>query len=246
MSPVFPVSSARRVIAAFVALIVSGPMFGAPTRAGADVPPYRPPVSRRVLAPFDLPNGPYGRGNRGLDYAVVADDPIVSIGDGSVVFAGSVAGERFVTVLHPDGLRSSYSYLSRIDVARGHSVVSGQQIGLSSQRFQLGVRRGDTYIDPAPLLSVRPAPRPRHARLVAGPPPRRPHRPVAGSSPPTRTDWAALGSRHYSADPVATPGAPHLRQIAGGASAPLRPERITSVAFGRAARVVNRREAVSP
>jgi len=127
-------------------------------------PTYRPPVDRPVSRPFDLSRGPYGAGNRGLDYAVRAGDPIRAIGSGTVVFAGSVAGSRYVTVLHPDGLRSSYSYLSRIDVRRGQAVAGGATVGTSSDRFQLGIRRGSTYLDPASLLG-RPG-RPRHARLV--------------------------------------------------------------------------------
>ena len=132
--------------------------------AASPAPPFRPPTDRAVSRRFDLRNGPYGAGNRGLDYAVTAGDPIRSIGVGVVVFAGSVAGERFVTVLHSSGLRSSYSYLSDVRVTNGASVSSGQVLGVSSARFQLGIRRGDNYIDPAPLLGRTGSP--MRARLV--------------------------------------------------------------------------------
>ena len=154
MHPRRPGLVARCLAASVVAL--------APVPASAG-PSYRPPTDRPVVQPFDLSRGPYGPGNRGLDYGVRPGDPIAAIGAGTVVFAGAVAGSRFVTVLHPDGLRSSYSYLDRIDVEVGRAVTAGQVIGTSSGRFQLGVRRRSTYIDPAPLLARL---RPRHARLV--------------------------------------------------------------------------------
>ena len=69
-----------------------------------------------------------------------------------MVFAGSVAGSRHVTVHHGDGLRSSYSYLATIDVAVGDPVGPGQSVGTSAARLHLGVRAGDAYLDPALLF----------------------------------------------------------------------------------------------
>ena len=130
---------------------------------------FSPPLDRPVERPFDVSNGPYGRGNRGLDYAVRPGDVAAAIGDGTVVFAGSVAGRQWVTVLHPDGLRSSSGPMATIDVSAGDRVVRGQRIGTTGSTFHLGVRRGSTYIDPATLFRVKR----RHARLV--PVPRRPN-----------------------------------------------------------------------
>jgi murein DD-endopeptidase MepM/ murein hydrolase activator NlpD len=76
-----------------------------------------------------------------------------AIGDGLVVFAGPVAGNRAVTVLHPDGLRSSYSYLAEVLVVAGERVTIGQTVGTAGARFHLGVRAGGTYLDPAALFS---------------------------------------------------------------------------------------------
>ncbi len=126
-------------------------------------PRYRPPTDAVVSEPFRAPAGPYGAGNRGLDYSTRPGSAVRAIGDGTVVFAGPVAGQLYVTVLHPDGLRSSYSYLAAIDVTLGQSVVIGAQIGVAGDRLQLGVRRGDTYIDPATLF------RPRRPHLVRRP-----------------------------------------------------------------------------
>lgn len=125
-------------------------------------PRFSPPVDAPVVESFRAPAHRYGPGNRGLDYATSPGTTVRSIGDGTVVFAGTVAHERYVTVEHPGGLRSSYSWLSHIEVTRGERVRRGQAIGRAGARFQLGVRRGRTYLDPALLFE-----RPRRTRLVA-------------------------------------------------------------------------------
>ena len=115
-------------------------------------PGYRPPTSRPIQEPFREPTGTYGAGNRGIDYAVLEGDEVRSIGAGTVVFAGRVAGEKYITVLHPDGLRSSYSYLASISVIVGTVIRRGEELGRSSDRFQVGVRDGERYIDPQLLF----------------------------------------------------------------------------------------------
>ena len=121
--------------------------------AGAAVV-YRPPVDAPVVDAYFLPDGPYGAGNRGLEYATVPGTPVRAIGEGVVVFAGPVAGNRAVTVLHPDGLRSSYSYLAEIVVMAGDHVTIGETVGLAGERLHLGVRSGGTYLDPAVLFTT--------------------------------------------------------------------------------------------
>jgi murein DD-endopeptidase MepM/ murein hydrolase activator NlpD len=120
-----------------------------PSRRG---PRYVPPVDAPVVDPFRAPASPYAAGNRGLDYETIPGQPVTAIGDGVVVFAGQVAHQRFVTILHPDGLRSSYSWLASISVSVGERVDRGQQLGVAGGRFQLGVRRGSAYLDPARLF----------------------------------------------------------------------------------------------
>ena len=67
----------------------------------------RPPVDAPVVDPFRPPTSPYGPGNRGIDYATVPGTVVRTIAPGTVTFAGVVAGTRYVTVTHADGLRSS-------------------------------------------------------------------------------------------------------------------------------------------
>ncbi len=125
--------------------------------AAADPAPrvtYRSPVDAPVVEGFDLPDGPYGRGNRGLDYGTEAGTSVRAAAEGEVIFAGPVAGSLHVTVLHPDGLRTSYSFLASIGVRAGQLVSAGQAVGTSGVRLHVGVRDGtDAYLDPALLFS---------------------------------------------------------------------------------------------
>jgi len=131
--------------------------------AAQAAPTYRPPLERSVSDPFDHTASRYGAGNRGLDYDVAAGDLVGAIGAGTVVFAGRVAGKVWVTVLHPDGLRSSSGPLATISVTTGDRVEVGTPLGTTGDAFHLGVRDSDRYLDPARLFVGQRRP----ARLVA-------------------------------------------------------------------------------
>jgi murein DD-endopeptidase MepM/ murein hydrolase activator NlpD len=137
-------------------------------RTGSPVGPstYRPPLDRPVVDPFRAPAGPYGPGNRGLEYASVPGDLVRAIGPGVVVFAGPVAGRGVVSVVHPDGLRSSLTGLVGVAVSVGQVVATGTPVGRAGPGLHLGVRRDGRYIDPATLFGLDP---PRHAKLVPVP-----------------------------------------------------------------------------
>ena len=137
-----------------VALLVAGVVRAAPAAAGGG---YQPPVAAPVSDPFRPPAQAYGPGNRGLDYATAPGTEVKAAADGDVVFAGQVGGTLHVVVLHADGIRTSYSFLSSARVRRGDTVRQGQVVGTTSaQPFHFGARAGDAYIDPALLFSTGP------------------------------------------------------------------------------------------
>jgi murein DD-endopeptidase MepM/ murein hydrolase activator NlpD len=121
---------------------------------------YGWPVQGPVLRPFQPPAGPYGAGHRGIDIAVPAGTPVRAAADGVVAFAGLVAGERFVSVDHPDGVRTTYSWLGGIEVVRGAPVARGAILGRTGQghpgvvpaHLHFGARYAGTYLDPMVLL----------------------------------------------------------------------------------------------
>ncbi len=121
----------------------------------------RPAVLRR----FRAPPGPYAAGHRGLDLATRVRDPVLAVADGVVTHGGPVAGRGTVTVLHADGLRSTYEPVDP-SVGRGDLVTQGQPlgvVGLAAGRavahcgaracLHLGARRDGSYLDPWPLLN---------------------------------------------------------------------------------------------
>lgn len=137
---------------------------------------YLPPVDAVVIDSFRAPAHVGATGNRGWEYDPEPGLPVRASAGGEVVFAGSVAHNRFVTVLHRDGLRTAYGYLGWIAVQEGEWVGPGQLLGTTSGRFFFSVRDGDRYLDPALVLAAG------QVRLV-------PHR-----EPPGRSRLPAYGS----------------------------------------------------
>jgi hypothetical protein len=138
---------------AAAAAFVSGVAPPAPAQQVGSVV-HLPPVVAPVADAFRAPPHPYGPGNRGIEYDTSPGDPVRASADGQVVFAGAVAGALHVTLLHADGVRTSYSYLDEIRVAVGQRVRQGDQIGVAGERFHFGARLGDAYFDPASLFGT--------------------------------------------------------------------------------------------
>src|SRR5437867_6908643 len=147
-----------RRLAALLAGVVSLVTFvpGVAQAAVADSA-YRPTVTAPVADPFRPPPQPWAAGNRGLDYATRPGQEVRAAADGEVVFAGPVAASLHVVVLHPDGLRTSYSFLGSVRVGRGDHVRQGEVVGTAgSQALHFGARVGDAYLDPALLFDGGP------------------------------------------------------------------------------------------
>lgn len=113
---------------------------------------WRPPVEAPVGDPFRRPACRWCPGNRGLEYSTFVGAPVSAVATGRVTYAGVVAGTGYVVVRHADGVRVTYGNVDADRVAQGDIVVGGMQIGAASGRFHFGVRVGDRYVDPAPLI----------------------------------------------------------------------------------------------
>lgn len=144
------------LVAVAAVVAIAGSVGVAAPAAAVDPASHVPPVEAPVLDPFRAPSSPWEPGNRGLEYATVEGTAIRATAAGTVVFAGPVAGQRHVTVLHPDGIRTSYSFLTDIAVVVGQRVDQGQVLGEAGPGFHLGARRGDAYFDPASLFEAGP------------------------------------------------------------------------------------------
>ena len=116
---------------------------------------YRPPVDAPIIDHFRPPPAKWAAGNRGIDYGTVPGTPVHAAEQGLVEFAGQVGGTLHVVVRHPDGLRTSYSFLASIAVVEGQQVSRGSIVGTADTSLHFGVRSGDTYIDPELVLAAR-------------------------------------------------------------------------------------------
>jgi murein DD-endopeptidase MepM/ murein hydrolase activator NlpD len=158
-------SSARIEDSAGGAAAAVRPVAGRPSVAGATTTgpgfgTYRWPVHGEVIRPFEEPANPYSAGHRGIDIAAPFGTPIRAPADGTVSFAGTVAGALFISIDHAGGIRTSYSWVSSIAVKKGQSVRAGAVIGATGQghpgsdrpHLHFSARLEGTYIDPMLLL----------------------------------------------------------------------------------------------
>ena len=141
------------VAATALAVSLLAPAAGA--SQGDERPVFRPPVDAPVTDPFRPPDDPYGPGNRGIEYGTEPGDAVRAAAAGTVVFAGAVAGDLYVTIDHGGGVVSSYSYLLRVSVRVGARVSQGQVIAIAGDRLHFGVRVDGSYVDPAAFIGVR-------------------------------------------------------------------------------------------
>lgn len=116
-----------------------------------------------IVRPFVAPASTWGAGHRGLDLLGLPGRPVHAVEGGVVGHVGVIAGRGTVTVVHADGLRSTYEPLVPT-VRSGQEVVTGDLIGTLTSTgshcapatcLHLGAKRADGYLDPGPLL-VRP------------------------------------------------------------------------------------------
>jgi murein DD-endopeptidase MepM/ murein hydrolase activator NlpD len=141
-------SRPRHVLLVVLTLVFLLPA-GAGVRAGAC---WRPPVDAPVRDPFRQPACRWCPGNRGIEYGTSSGAPVSAVATGRVSFVGTVAGTRYVVVRHTGGVRVTYGNVDTDRVKRGAVVIGGMRIGTAVGRFHFGVRVGDRYIDPAPLI----------------------------------------------------------------------------------------------
>lgn len=127
---------------------------GLPLPAASETPgAHMPPVDGTIVEGFRRPQQPYGPGNRGIDYDTTPGDEVSASASGVVTFAGKIGPAWHLVVLHDDGLRTSYSFLTSVNRRRGDQVNQGDVVGVAGEQFHFGVRAGDTYIDPNRLFS---------------------------------------------------------------------------------------------
>jgi murein DD-endopeptidase MepM/ murein hydrolase activator NlpD len=122
------------------------------------LPCWVPPLEAPVTDPFRMPPCVWCPGNRGIEFGPTPGQQVRAVAAGTVTFAGTVAGTRYVVVEHADGLRATYGRLADSALRRGDRVLAGQVVGTTTDRFYFGLRDGETPVDPTPRLGVRTYP----------------------------------------------------------------------------------------
>ena len=87
------------------------------------------PGALRCYARSKPPPAPWAAGHRGVDLAAVVGGDVLAPGDGTVTFAGRVAGRPLVTIALEGGLRSTVEPVVP-DVAAGDEVAVGDVVGV--------------------------------------------------------------------------------------------------------------------
>lgn len=118
------------------------------------------PVSPHdVVRLFDPPELPWGSGHRGVDLRSTVGAEVRAPSDGTVTFAGSVAGRGVLTLHHPEGFDTTYEPVSD-QVPTGTAVHRGDRIATLDAGhcepacLHWGYRTGSkTYRDPLTLVA---------------------------------------------------------------------------------------------
>ncbi|WCC79274.1 M23 family metallopeptidase [Cutibacterium equinum] len=113
-----------------------------------------------VIKRFDPPAKPWLPGSRGVEFAASPGEPVETVTAGVVVFAGQVAGAGVVSILLPDGRRTTHMPVVPA-VQVGEAVSAGQVIGLVGMGppcartcLHWGLKNGTEYDNPMTLLEV--------------------------------------------------------------------------------------------
>ena len=129
----------------------------AASAAGPDDVPWIWPSAGKLVAPFS------DSGNKGLDFAGKAGDPVIAAGDGKVVYAGSGLrgyGE-LVIIKHNATFLSAYAHNRKILVKEGQQVTRGQKIAemgntdADTVKLHFEIRKQGKPVDPALYLPKR-------------------------------------------------------------------------------------------
>ena len=152
------------------AIVALAAVLGAPAEGSRGTWAWPVGGTRVILQVFE-PHSTYGPGHRGIDLAAASGGVIRTMADGTVTFAGMVAGRPVISLSHERlGITSSMEPVTAI-VRVGERVIRGQAIGLLVDGdhcpvscLHVGMRQGERYLNPLTLLRGFPTLKPAVAQ----------------------------------------------------------------------------------
>lgn len=129
--------------------------------------PVRMPVAgaQTVTSNFGNRSDPFvnrAAFHSGMDFRAGMGTPVLAAASGTVSHAGPRGGYgKMVEIDHGNGLTTRYAHMSRIGVAVGQTIASGQQVGLSGStgrstgpHLHFEVRRAGNAVNPARFIAA--------------------------------------------------------------------------------------------
>ncbi len=112
----------------WIAMVAGALVCAAPAAADGDRLSWPLQPRPAVVRQFDAPTPNWNRGHRGVDLGAAVGRPVHAAAEGTVVYAGPLAGRAVVSIAHPGGLRTSYEPVEP-SVRVGQRVAAGMVIG---------------------------------------------------------------------------------------------------------------------
>ena len=160
LAGVVPVGAATAGATGSVATAVRAAVVARDVIRAVPRPGWQPPLAKNPVVgrPFDPPAERWGRGHRGVDLRARPGAKVVAPANGVVVFAGRVGKKPTLSILHANGVRTTYEpVIATVKV--GQPVGRGAAVGRLAPGhcppgscLHWGARRGGEYLDPLSLL----------------------------------------------------------------------------------------------
>ncbi|MHA0856497.1 M23 family metallopeptidase [Paenibacillus sp. CMAA1364] len=129
----------------------------------AGIPDMWPTTSHVISSSFGYRKDPFtGKAayHAGIDISGNTGDPVYAAGTGKVLQAERLGGRGlYIQIEHPNGLRTSYMHLSKIEVSVGDVISKGDVIGKvgstgrsSGAHLHFQVEKKDQTVNPLPFI----------------------------------------------------------------------------------------------
>jgi murein DD-endopeptidase MepM/ murein hydrolase activator NlpD len=118
----------------------------------------------QLVRHFKQPSSDYSAGHRGVDYAVIEEQPVFAAAEGKILYSGQLVNRSLVSISHSNKFVSEVEPVCS-DLRKGDSVHRGQPIGFVCQPktryvnhcpgqicLHFSLRKDGSYLSPLALI----------------------------------------------------------------------------------------------